>query len=61
MENNKKIKGLFATARIDSQMSQKIKTVCDNNNELYNNESHFVRCAIIRLLKEFDIDGKKIR
>ena len=38
--------------RITTEQSKRIKAVIDKKPSIYNNESHFIRCAVIRLLRQ---------
>jgi len=46
--------------RIIGEEKEKIKKILKKNRDLYFNESHFVRCSIIKLLREFYEDGRRI-
>ena len=48
------------TIRIISEEKEKIKKILKKNRDLYFNESHFVRCSIIKLLREYDNNGRRI-
>jgi len=47
--------------RIKNDDKRKIVKVVSKNQDIYFNESHFVRCAILKLLREFEDNGKRIR
>lgn len=46
--------------RIKTLDRKKIKLIVKNNQDLYYNESHFVRCAVIKLLREYSDKGKRL-
>jgi hypothetical protein len=49
------------TIRIKSVDLKFIKKICDKNQDIYFNESHFIRCAILRLSREYDLNGRRIK
>lgn len=42
----------FLGIRIKEEHYKQIKEICQKDTEKYDNESHFVRCAIIKLIRE---------
>jgi hypothetical protein len=44
--------------RILSDEKLKMQKVIRQNQDIYYNESHFIRCAIIKILKEYDSHGR---
>ena len=47
--------------RIRSEDKLKIERVVRNNQDLFDGDSHFFRCAVIRELRNYDEKGRKIR
>lgn len=47
------------TFKIKSSNRSKIKRIINNNQDLYSSESHFVRAAVNRFLRDFDDKGKR--
>lgn len=47
--------------RVKVEDKKKMKKIIKKNHDIFNNESHFVRCAIIKLLRDYDKNGKKQR
>jgi hypothetical protein len=47
--------------RIKAEDKIKINKVVDKNQDIFFNDSHFIRCALIRLLRDFDDKGRKIK
>lgn len=49
----------FIGFRIKKSEIKKLKKVIKKNKTVYLNLSHFIRCAVIKLLREYDEDGRK--
>ena len=47
--------------RIKSDDKVKIQKIVNKNQDLYFNESHLVRCAIIKLLRDYDRNGRRLK
>ena len=47
--------------RIKNVDKRKIVKVVNKNQDIYFNDSHFVRCAILKLLREYDDNGRKLK
>lgn len=42
----------FSGLRLEEKLKNRINKIVQRDNYIYENESHFIRCAIIQLLKE---------
>ncbi len=45
--------------RIRAEDKIKISLVVNKNQDVFFNESHFVRCAVLKFLRDYDDGGKK--
>jgi hypothetical protein len=46
--------------RIRQNDFREITKITNKNQDLFYNESHFIRCAVLKMLREFDSNGKKV-
>ena len=50
----------IVVARIKSEERKKIVKVVNKNQDVFESDSHFVRCCIIRSLRDFDRNGRRL-
>lgn len=48
-------------ARIKEEDAKKISKVVNKNQDLFYNDSHFIRCAVIKYLRDFDNKGVRLK
>jgi Arc/MetJ-type ribon-helix-helix transcriptional regulator len=47
--------------RIQEEEKKKIERIFKKNQEIFMNESHVIRSAIVKFLREYDRGGKKLK
>lgn len=49
------------TLRIKRDDLKRINKIVRKNQDLFFNESHFIRCAVLNFMRNFDEKGRKIK